>query len=169
MDRLHRDALQQTLDSESPRRAVLGRLSAVVASGDARDGGAVYNVADDEPCTTNELVAEAVKSLGVKEPAPNEAIPCWAGKMKRGDWFTCKKGEVIDLDILIGEIPGSLFGAWLFIEKQGATYPTFTDPKSGQRFPILPVFQVKSKKTPVPTGGNTIPFTVDAAPWTCHP
>src|SRR3954447_14529454 len=33
MDRLHRDALQQTLDSESPRRAVWGRLSAVVAGG----------------------------------------------------------------------------------------------------------------------------------------
>ena len=33
MDRLHRDALQQTLASESPRRAVLGRLSAVVAGG----------------------------------------------------------------------------------------------------------------------------------------
>jgi nucleoside-diphosphate-sugar epimerase len=44
-------------------------VSAVVASGDARDGGAVYNVADDEPCTSNELVAEAVKSLGLNEPA----------------------------------------------------------------------------------------------------
>src|SRR3954447_20050905 len=33
MDRLHRDALQQTLDSESPRRAVLGRLSTVVMGG----------------------------------------------------------------------------------------------------------------------------------------
>ncbi|MEK7953577.1 hypothetical protein [Luteolibacter soli] len=104
-----------------------------------------------------------------KEPAPNDAIPCWAGKMKRGDWFTCKKGEIIDLDILIGEIPGSLFGAWLLIEKQGESYQTFTDPKSGQRFPILPVFQVKAKKVPVSTGDKAIPFTVNATPWICHP
>src|SRR4051812_30973287 len=33
MDRFHRDALQQTLDNETPRRAVLGRLSAVVMGG----------------------------------------------------------------------------------------------------------------------------------------
>ena len=42
---------------------------AVVLAGDARAPSPVYNVADDEPCTTNELVAEAVRSLGVGEPA----------------------------------------------------------------------------------------------------
>ncbi len=42
---------------------------AVVLAGDARAPSPAYNVADDEPCTSNELVAEAVRSLGVGEPA----------------------------------------------------------------------------------------------------
>jgi len=43
--------------------------SAVVLAGDARVAAPVYNVADTDPCTTNELVAEAVRLLGVAEPA----------------------------------------------------------------------------------------------------
>jgi hypothetical protein len=46
--------------------------------------------------------------------------PC--GLMKFGTWFTVKKDEVIDLDILVGEVPGSGFGAWLQIEEKGVTY-----------------------------------------------
>lgn len=42
---------------------------AVVLAGDARAPSPAYNVADDEPCTSNELVAEAVRTLGVGEPA----------------------------------------------------------------------------------------------------
>lgn len=104
-----------------------------------------------------------------QEPAPNDSIPVWAGRMKRGDWFTCKKDQIIDLDILIGEIPGNLFGAWLFIEKQGDSYAMVTDPKTGGRFPVLPVFQVKAKPVPNLGGERMIPFTVSPTPWTCHP
>jgi len=104
-----------------------------------------------------------------KEPVPNESIPVWAGKMNRGDWFACKKDQIIDLDILIGEIPGNLFGAWLLIEKQGAGYAMFSDPKSGSRYPVLPVFQVKAKAVPNPPGEHSIPFTVSPTPWICHP
>lgn len=104
-----------------------------------------------------------------QEPVPNESIPVWAGKMKRGDWFTCRKDQIIDLDILIGEIPGNLFGAWLLIEKQGASYPMFIDPKNGGRYPALPVFQVKAKPVPQPGGEKAIPFTVSPRPWRCHP
>lgn len=46
--------------------------------------------------------------------------PC--GMMKFGSWFTVKKDEVIDIDILVGEVPGSAFGAWLQIEEKGVTY-----------------------------------------------
>lgn len=99
-----------------------------------------------------------------KEPSPSEDIKVWAGNMKRGDWFTCKKTDIIDLDILIGEIPGSLFGAWLLIEKKGETYPTTKDGR-----PEIPVFQVKAKPVAQPTGGNTVPFSVNSKPWTCHP
>jgi len=103
-----------------------------------------------------------------KEPFPNENIKVWAGNMKRGDWFTCRKDEIIDLDILVSEIPGNLFGAWILIEKQGVTYPTTNDPRYGVR-PSLPVFQVKAKPVPQPTGDNTIPFSVSPTPWVCHP
>ena len=99
-----------------------------------------------------------------KEPSPKETIPCWIRSgLKRGDWFTCKKDQIIDLDILIGEIPGNLFGAWLLIEKQGATYPT----NAGK--PLLPVFQVRAKPIQVAGGEHYIPFSVNNTPWICHP
>ncbi len=46
--------------------------------------------------------------------------PC--GMMKFGTWFTVKKDEIVDIDILVGEVPGGGFGAWLQIEEQGVTY-----------------------------------------------
>ena len=98
-----------------------------------------------------------------RESAPNESIPVWAGKMKRGDWFACRKDQLIDLDILIGEIPGNLFGAWLLIEKQGAVYPSIGG------HPLLPAFQVRAKPILNPGGEHAIPFSVNATPWTCHP
>lgn len=61
--------------------------------------------------------------------------PC--GLMKFGTWFTVKKDEVIDLDILVGEIPGSGFGAWLQIEEKGVTY----EAKSPE-YTKYPVFQL---------------------------
>ncbi len=36
-----------------------------------------------------------------------------------GTWFSVKKGEVIDLDVLIGERGGGVFCAFLLIEKKG--------------------------------------------------
>jgi hypothetical protein len=75
---------------------------------------------------------------------------------------------VIDLDILIGEIPGNLFGAWLLIEKKGATYSSTTDAK-GRRIPLLPVFQVKQKSVPVGSGDKVIPSSTSKNPWVCHP
>ena len=98
-----------------------------------------------------------------KEPSPAQNIKVWAGDLKRGDWFSCKKDEIIDLDILIGEIPGNLFGAWLLIEKQGASYPK----NAGQ--PLLPPFQVKAKPIMNPAGEHYIPFQVNNTPWICHP
>ncbi len=56
-------------DTHVSRVHVDDLAAAVVLCGDARECGPVYNVADDEPCTTNELVAEAVRTLGVAIPA----------------------------------------------------------------------------------------------------
>ncbi|MFH1499578.1 MAG: hypothetical protein ABII82_17345 [Verrucomicrobiota bacterium] len=42
------------------------------------------------------------------------------GALRHGDWISLKAGEVIDLDVIIGERPGGVFAAYLYIEKQGA-------------------------------------------------
>ena len=36
-----------------------------------------------------------------------------------GDWFNLRKGDKVDIDILVSEVPGGLFGAYLLIEKRG--------------------------------------------------
>ncbi len=101
-----------------------------------------------------------------REPEPDQPnIQTPYGKLRHGDWFTCGKDEIIDLDILVGEFPGTAFGAWLFIEKKGAAYPSRTDPKLGEQ-PVLPVFQVAPRQ--IDTAGQDLPFTTDSPPWTAH-
>ena len=36
-----------------------------------------------------------------------------------GEWFTLKAGEAVNLEILLAEIPGGFFGAYLLIEEKG--------------------------------------------------
>ena len=62
-----------------------------------------------------------------------------------GNWFTVKENEEIAIDVLIGEIAGTSFNAYLLIEEKGRTYM----PKGA-----YPVFEVikdlppsRSKKT----------------------
>jgi hypothetical protein len=101
-----------------------------------------------------------------EEPEPeNPRIKTVEGKLRHGDWFTCKKDDIIDLDVLMGEFPGNLCGAWLYIEKKGATYKWINDPTFGKQ-PVLPVFQVAAQK--ISPEGMPIPFTTDSPPWTCH-
>ena len=69
------------------------------------------------------------------------ALPA-SGYVPCGDWFSCKKNEVIDLDILIGECPGGRSGAWLCYENQREEYKTVDD-KLGKQ-PVLPAFQLAS-------------------------
>lgn len=95
-----------------------------------------------------------------KLPEPTTTVITKVGPLRRGDWFECKKDQIIDLDILIGEYPGTAFGAWLFIEKKGASYPSVSG------IPVLPVFQVARQSIPV--GKQPIPFSTDSPPWTCH-
>ncbi|MDR1190991.1 MAG: hypothetical protein LBK60_04905 [Verrucomicrobiales bacterium] len=101
-----------------------------------------------------------------REPEPDHPnIRTVEGKLRHGDWFDCRKDQIIDLDILIGEWPGTLFGAWVFIEKKGVAYPFKDDPKHGRQY-IYPVFQVAAK--PIPAANQPIPYTTDSPPWTCH-
>ncbi|WP_367871746.1 PA14 domain-containing protein [Luteolibacter sp. Populi] len=90
-----------------------------------------------------------------------EDFRVWAGPLRHGDWFEARKGQPIDLDILMGEYPGNIFGAWLLIEKQGATYSRNSEGK-----PELPVFQVRAKS--ITAAFQDVPFTTNSPPWTCH-
>lgn len=66
-----------------------------------------------------------------------------------GDWFFLQKGRPVEMEVLIGEEPGGMFFCQLYIEQDGATYPTrtetYTDPDTQEtetlERPILPIFK----------------------------
>ena len=53
-----------------------------------------------------------------------------------GDWITLKAHEPVDMQVLIGEVPGGVFSAMLAVEVEGVDYPLN---KHGN--PILPMFK----------------------------
>jgi len=60
-------------------------------------------------------------------------------KMVIGDWFTLRKGEPVDVEILIGEMPGGSFTAQLLIEQKDKEYK-MAPYDEGER-PVLPIFK----------------------------
>lgn len=100
-----------------------------------------------------------------KPPEPKAAVPGGPYTMQRGDWFNARRDRPIDLDVLVGEYPGNLFGAWLLIEKQGVEYPVINDPRYGKRA-VLPLFQVESRR--VDAKAQPVPFSSDGPVWNCH-
>ena len=66
-----------------------------------------------------------------------------SGPAIAGDWFEVGNGEIIDLDIIIGERPGGQFGAVLMIEEQGTAYEKNDEGKN-----ILPAFQLSDQNIP---------------------
>ena len=78
-------------------------------------------------------------------PPSTQSLPVYehAKTLQNGRWFTAKAGDVIDLDVLMGEADGGASSYFLMIEKQGAVYP-----KNEQGDPILPIFQVAPHETP---------------------
>ncbi len=60
-----------------------------------------------------------------------------------GDWFELKRDEIFDLDVIVGEIPGGGFGAWLMFQKQGETYEMHEGLQKHTKFPV---FQVERKE-----------------------
>ncbi|QHI70359.1 hypothetical protein [Tichowtungia aerotolerans] len=60
-----------------------------------------------------------------------------------GDWFELKPGETMDMEVLIGEVPGGGYMALLMVQEEGVEYPE-RDLSTGG--PLLPVF--KTMETP---------------------
>jgi len=84
-------------------------------------------------------------SVDWDSPQPN-GMKVAHGHLTAGTWFTAKKGEVLDLDVLIGERAGGVFCSFLLIEKKGEKYgPAISDNQ-----PLLPVFQLAPFATKVP-------------------
>jgi len=87
------------------------------------------------------------------------------GNLKVGDWIDFKKGVPFDIDIMIGELPGGKFCAFLMIEKEGGSYEMTPDGK----FPILPIFQMapgKGEATNITAGP---PFSETPSVWPAVP
>lgn len=82
-------------------------------------------------------------SVGWKSSEP-PGQPAASGYLRAGDWIELQAGQVVDIDVLIGERGGGVFAAYLLIEKRGETYEKI----NGQ--PILPVFQLAPYDTPQP-------------------
>jgi hypothetical protein len=79
------------------------------------------------------------------------------GNLQAGDWFTIKGGEIIDLDIIIGERPGGIFNAFMMLEKQGGDYDT---DRRGRL--LLPIFQIAPYNTPQTPDSS---FAPNVASW----
>lgn len=67
---------------------------------------------------------------------PYMSVSC---RMVIGDWINLRKGQLVDMDVLIGEIPGGEFTCRLLIEQEGKQYK-MVESDAGPR-PVLPVFK----------------------------
>jgi hypothetical protein len=96
-------------------------------------------------------------SVKWKSPEP-PGQPAASGHLKAGDWISLKEGEVVDIDVLIGERGGGVFAAYLLIEKRGDTYEML----NGK--PILPVFQLAPFDTTQPKSVKEGPVIATKGP-----
>ena len=97
-------------------------------------------------------------------PSPVEIRPQGSGRVVKdlgglavGLEFEANAGTDYPIEILISEIPGGLFAAYLMIEEVGATYQ-----KDKNGSPILPVFRLDSNP---PAQGEGPPFDPNGPVW----
>lgn len=85
------------------------------------------------------------------------------GGIPLSDSFTVTKGEVLDIDIMISEIPGGWVGFALVIENVDKVGEYERDPQFGS--PILPLFRTSSALPPVQEGLQAVPFSTNGEIW----
>jgi hypothetical protein len=74
----------------------------------------------------------------------------WAGvdetkyNVRGGTWFELKQGLTYNIEILIGEQPGGMFCAYLFVQEKGVSY----EQPNKTLTPQLPVFQTTAERIP---------------------
>ncbi len=102
-------------------------------------------------------------SVGWKSPEKPGQVAA-NGRLVAGDWIDLKAGDIIDLDVLIGERGGGVFASFLLIEKEGETYAMH------EGNPVLPVFQLAPFKTPQPESSKKGPVIAENGPiWSTVP
>jgi hypothetical protein len=102
-------------------------------------------------------------SVGWKSPSPPGQAAA-SGHLTAGDWIELKAGQIVDIDVLIGERAGGVFAAYLLIEKRGENYEML----NGK--PILPVFQLAPFDTPQPKSVKYGPVIATKGPiWNGRP
>lgn len=128
----------------------------VTAPGDGEwrfwgDGEEVCSVAvNGKPVLLANWKEITTPSVGWKSPErPGRKVA--NSHLVAGDWISLKKGQVIDLDVLIGERAGGVFCAFLLIEKKGEPYEMVDG------HPVLPVFQLAPFDTPQPENSKKGP------------
>lgn len=78
--------------------------------------------------------------------------------------FEAKAGTTYPIEILVSEIPGGSFGAYLMIEEAGATYE-----KSPSGAPILPLFRLDGGMPVVKPGAQAPPLDAAGPVWKLVP
>ena len=96
-------------------------------------------------------------SVNWKSPEP-PGQKVASSSLRAGDWIKLKAGQIIDLDVLIGERGGGVFCAFLLIEKRGENYEKIDG------HPILPVFQLAPQNTPQPKSAKYGPVIAPNGP-----
>ncbi len=80
------------------------------------------------------------------------------GRLTAGSWMELEGGEIIDLDVLIGERAGGNFSAVLYIEKAGETY----EMQDGH--PVFPIFKLRPSPPPLSEKYKKIPPFAENGP-----
>ncbi len=99
---------------------------------------------------------------------PYSSTPHWnrhLGGVAVGDSFFVTAGEEIDIEILISEIPGGLFGASLLIQNNDEIASYERDPQTNS--PILPLFRTSAHALPDPLfrTKEALPFAAGGEVW----
>jgi len=87
-------------------------------------------------CVNNSTFASTTSWKQPNDPK-DKYLPSPAGPVVYGDWMDLKADEPITLQVLVSEVPGGGFAAWLLWERENAKYPQWPDGT-----PQLPVFQM---------------------------
>ncbi len=82
------------------------------------------------------------------------------GGFAAGKTFEVKEGDSYPIEIMIGEVPGGLFGGFLMIEQIGVEYK-----KDELGSPILPIFRLDNSLPEIKPGDQVPPFDPNGSIW----